>query len=156
METLLFTLRRPWIESQLESVQSITLRITRSLGMPYSYWRSSTLALSIYLAIVAGVAIYDILLTVAYAESLEYMEQNPVGRWLMGFESYKPGHFGHFGKTPDLTLFLAMKFVGTITVLATMYYLFTRRGRIGHPVALGVASFQLFLAFYLTFALPDK
>jgi hypothetical protein len=103
-----------------------------------------------YLLIVASVAVYDFVLTIIYAPVLQFMEENPLGRWLMGLDRLDLA----FGESPDLTLFLTMKTIGTLTVLATMYVLVQWRSRIGHPVALGVSSFQICLAGYLTFAVP--
>ena len=82
-----------------------------------------------------------------YAVSLQHMEENPVGRWLMGLHNMSHS----FGETPDLSFFLAMKILGTMLVLTTMYLLIRWRARIGNPVSIGVSSFQIFLASYLTF-----
>jgi hypothetical protein len=120
------------------------------LRAPFAFWYSSSIAIACYLSVVASVSFYDLFLTVKYAESLEHMEMNPVGRWLMGLDYLK------FGQQPDITFFLAMKTFGTLVVLFVMYSLFKRATRIGHPVALGVASFQLVLAFYLTCWLPKE
>ncbi|MEQ1825643.1 MAG: hypothetical protein ABL921_06835 [Pirellula sp.] len=143
-------MRRPGPLVLSNVVHTVVMSFLDAVHALYSFWRSSTFAISIYLATVASVAFYDSVLTIRYAESLEYMEQNPAGRWLMGLNYLK------WGEQPDLTLILTMKTLGTLIVLATMYTLFKRRTRIGHPVALGVTSFQLVLAFYLTFGLPDK
>jgi hypothetical protein len=120
------------------------------LKAPFVFWYSSTLSIVLYSGVVAGVSFYDLFLTVKYSESLEHMEMNPLGRWLMGLDYLR------FGEQPDITLFLAMKTLGTLFVLFVMVALFKRATRIGHPVALGVASFQLLLAFYLTCWLPEQ
>jgi hypothetical protein len=96
--------------------------------------------------IIALVSIYDMYLTVKYAQYLKYMEQNPVGRWLMQLDQLKSGAI------PDLTLFLSAKSVGTLLVLVILALLYHHRRRIGHPVAVGVTTFQVVLAWYLTMA----
>jgi hypothetical protein len=138
------------IENWFDSFRAQAHQSARIIAKPISYWRSSTFAIVLYLAIVAGVSIYDFILTIEYSHSLEYMEQNPVGRWLMGLDKLK------FGQLPNIGLFLASKAIGTMVVLVTMYYLYTTKIRIGHPVALGVTVFQLLLLCYLTYDFPNK
>jgi hypothetical protein len=99
-----------------------------------------------YLAIVGAVSVYDIILTIKYAFYLKYMEENPIGRWLMQLDTLENGCL------PDLTWFLTAKSIGTLIVLAGIYVLVHWKGRLGHPVGIGVSSFQLALASYLTFA----
>ena len=111
----------------------------------YGRWQQSWISVVAYLALVASVSIYDIILTVLYAPYLKYAEQNPLGRWMMDLDRLANG------ATPDLTLFLTMKSLGTIVVLSAMYGLILWRSRLGHPVALGVSCFQFWLAAYLTF-----
>ena len=111
----------------------------------YRRWRSSTFSTVTYLTVIAAVAIYDIVLTLRYWESLKQLEENPIGRWLMNLDHVENGVM------PNLTLFLILKGLGTLIVLLTIYTLIKRRGSIGHPIAAGVSSFQLGLATYLTF-----
>jgi hypothetical protein len=108
--------------------------------------RRSTLPLTCHCFIIALVSIYDMYLTVKYAQYLKYMEQNPVGRWLMQLDQLKNGAI------PDLTLFLSAKSIGTLIVLTILALLYHHRRRIGHPVAAGVTTFQVVLAWYLTVA----
>ena len=103
-------------------------------------------SVAIYLTVVAAVAIYDMILTIQYWRSLKQMEANPVGRWLMNLDHIADGTM------PNLTLFITIKSIGTLFVLATILTLILRRSRIGHPVAVGVSSFQVGLAAYLTFS----
>ena len=150
MNTQDIILLQPKAKSQLDPVVAFALNCVRAVPQFYSSWKSSSCSIASYLAIVASVAIYDIVLTIVYASSLQFMEQNPAGRWLMGLDQLDQT----FGTTPDLTLFLSMKTFGTLTVLGTMFGLVRWHSRIGHPVALGVSSCQLYLAIHLTFALP--
>lgn len=99
----------------------------------------------VYLFIVGSVSAYDIILTIKYAAYLKYMEENPIGRWLMRLDELENGCL------PDLTWFLTAKTIGTLFVLAGMAALILWKGKLGHPVAIGVSLFQLCLAAYLTF-----
>lgn len=99
----------------------------------------------LYLFIVGSVSAYDIVLTIKYAAYLKYMEENPIGRWLMRLDELENGCL------PDLTWFLTAKMIGTVIVLAGMAALILWKGKLGHPVAIGVSLFQLCLAAYLTF-----
>ncbi len=108
-------------------------------------WQRSYLSVAIYLSIVTVVAIYDMTLTIQYWRSLKQMETNPIGRWLMNLDHIADG------RMPNLTLFITLKSIGTLVVLATILTLVLRRPRLGHPVAVGVSSFQVGLAAYLTF-----
>lgn len=107
--------------------------------------KSHTYALMVaYLLIVAAVSLYDMMLTVKYAISLKYLEQNPLGRWMMRLDELENGN------PPDLTLFLSVKSLGTVLVMGVIVALIRYRSRLGHPVAIGVSIFQLMLAWYLT------
>jgi hypothetical protein len=98
----------------------------------------------IYLFIIAAVSIYDMLLTIRYADTLKSLEQNPLGRWMMRLDEIE------HGISPDLTLFLSVKSIGTILVMLALLALVRYRARLGHPVGLGVAMCQLVLLWYLT------
>jgi hypothetical protein len=86
------------------------------------------------------------ILTVLYAPHLKSLEQNPVGRWLMQLDQISNNEL------PDLTLFLSVKSLLTIVVITVLAFLYFKYRRIGQPVALGVTSFQILLAMYLTFS----
>lgn len=98
----------------------------------------------IYLFIIAAVSIYDMLLTIRYADTLKSLEQNPLGRWMMRLDEIE------HGISPDLTLFLSVKSIGTLLVMLALLALVRYRARLGHPVGLGVAMCQLVLLWYLT------
>ena|GEM_PF-1701045 len=112
----------------------------------FRFWRSSYMSVATYLTVVATVAVYDMMLTMRYWNSLKQMEENPIGRWLLNLDHIQDG------TVPNLALFLSMKAIGTVIVLMTLAFLVTRSSRLGHPVATGVSCFQLGLATYLTFA----
>jgi len=140
-----------WMKEQIELLGAISRTLAANIKSLYERWHSTRFSTVCYLMIVAIVAVYDTIMTVIYAASLQFMEENPIGRWLMGL--HKLNHT--FGETPDLSFFLTMKVLGTITVLTVMYLLIRWRARIGNPVSIGVSSFQISLAFYLTFGVNE-
>ena len=120
-------------------------RVMNATKFFFCSWPFAVLSVSSYLAIITMVAAYDIQLTIRYAISLKQYERNPIGRWLMNLDRIGTS------ATPDLTLFLALKIVGTLSVLFVIVGLVRWRARVGHPVGVGVASFQIGLACYLTY-----
>jgi hypothetical protein len=137
-------------DHKLDSLSPSFQDIGSNFSATYRRWRKSAVSTATYLTIIATVAIYDILLTIRYWESLKQLEENPVGRWLMNLDQVE------LVAASNLTLFLIMKSAGTLIVLLTVYTLIKRRGRIGHPIAAGVALFQLILAMHLTFSVNGK
>lgn len=133
-------------EHLLDSFHKSFQELATNLQTSYGNWRKSAISTATYLIVIASVAIYDILLTIRYWESLKQLEENPIGRWLMNLDQVEQV------AVSDLALFLFMKSIGTIIVLVAVYTLVRSRGRIGHPIAAGVSSFQLMLATYLTFS----
>ena len=106
---------------------------------------------SVYLVVIAMVAIYDIYLTLQYQKTLYEMELNPIGRWIMGLDNLKfPGVYPV--TPPNIMPFVVLKSTGTLIVLGSISFLVSRWGRIGHGVGIGVSAFQLGLAAFLTFA----
>jgi hypothetical protein len=133
-------------EQGLESLYQSFPEMWAALLTACQQWRKSAISTVTYLIVIATVSIYDILLTIQYRESLKQLEENPIGRWLMNLDRTEQV------SASDLALFLVMKSIGTIIVLVTVYTLIKRCGRIGHPIAAGVTSFQLGLAAHLTFS----
>jgi len=116
----------------------------------FDRWRASWISLVSYLLIVGGISVYDIYLTIRYAESLEQYEANPIGRWLMGLDQLARA------ECPDVSLFIGCKTVGTLLVLAVIATLVIRWARLGHPIAMGVSLFQITLGYFLTFSLTTS
>ena len=131
-------------EHSLETLHPSFQEMRGNLLSAYHRWRKSAISTATYLIVIATVAIYDILLTIQYWESLKQLEENPIGRWLMNLDQVERV------AASNLALFVVAKSIGTIIVLVTVYTLIKRRGRIGHPIGAGVATFQLLLATYLT------
>lgn len=130
----------------LEDLTPKTKVVQAFLLSAFRFWRSSYLSVATYLTVVATVAVYDMILTIRYWNSLKQLEENPIGRWLLNLDHIQDG------TVPNLALFLSLKALGTVIVLMTIAFLVTRSSRLGHPVATGVSCFQLGLATYLTFA----
>lgn len=137
-------------ENNLATLHPSFQELRTDLQAAMQHWRKSTISTATYLIIIASVAIYDILLTIRYWESLKQLEENPIGRWLMNLDRVDKVD------ASSLALFVVMKSIGTLIVLLTVYTLIKRRGRIGHPIAVGVSSFQVILAMYLTFGANIK
>ena len=128
--------------SAIQWTLAISKRISRAIVARFHSLAFEILTVSLYLTTIGTVAAYDIQLTIRYAGSLQELEQNPVGRWLMSLN-----RISRYA-TPDLTLFLMLKTIGTIAVLVAIIALVRWRKRVGHPVGLGVSAFQLWLAVY--------
>ncbi len=145
MEAIRLTYFATGVRNQANQPKSEDLGIRHAIQAVSQRWPRLYFSVAVYLSIVAAVAIYDMILTIQYWRSLKQMEANPVGRWLMNLDHIADG------RMPNLTLFITLKSIGTLFVLATILTLVLRRSRIGHPVAVGVSSFQLGLAAYLTY-----
>jgi hypothetical protein len=104
----------------------------------------SNALLLFYLAVIGAISLYDMILTVRYAESLKQLELNPIGRWLMQLD--------HIPKNsiPDVSFLLAKGF-GTAIVLLVIFWITRRRARLGHPIGMGVSLCQILLAVYLCY-----
>lgn len=88
------------------------------------------------------VSLYDGYLVEQYRESILYMEQNPVGSYLLEMTEGEP------------SLFLRVKATGTIFVLSTLAVMYVRWQRWAFPVVHAVAMFQFGLLLYMSFSLP--
>ncbi len=145
MRAIGLTIDRSAFFPKLNWLKAIPIRFVDAIQAACCSWQFAFLSISTYLTIIATVAIYDIQLTIRYAVSLKQYEQNPIGRWLMNLDRIDDNAI------PDVTLFLALKAVGTIAVLVVITGLVQWRGRVGHPVGIGVSTFQFGLACYLTY-----
>jgi len=105
----------------------------------------------LYVAVIATVAAYDIYLTFQYQHTLYEMELNPIGRWIMDLDNLKiPGVYPV--EPPDVIPFVTLKSIGTLIVVGVISGLVAKWSRVGHSVGIGVSTFQLGLAAFLTFA----
>lgn len=99
--------------------------------------------------LIGFVSAYDSYLTVMYVDSLQGLELNPVGRYMMGLDDPINGY------TPHIAMFLGCKFAGTILVLFVLQILWIWRRHLSSMVAMKVAFAQTLLAFMLLFG-SDK
>lgn len=89
---------------------------------------------------IAAVSIYDAALVVILADVIAFTEQNPVGRYLIKINGDDP------------SLFVLLKLIGTALTVVVLLELFQTVRRLAIPVATGVASVQMSLMLYLSFA----
>ena len=99
--------------------------------------------------LIGFVSAYDSYLTVMYVDSLQGLELNPVGRYMMGLDDPINGY------TPHIAMFLGCKFAGTVLVLFVLQILWIWRRHLSSMVAMKVAFAQTLLAFMLLFG-SDK
>jgi hypothetical protein len=84
------------------------------------------------------VSSYDAYLTLKFEDSIVAMELNPLGQFLLGLDDGDP------------SLFMAIKFVGTIVVLGVLSLLHRINTGYGTRMAAGLAAFQGALLGFLT------
>lgn len=94
----------------------------------------------ILLSLISAVSIYDTILIVVFSESIEVMEENPVGIWLLTVGN------------GNIWLFVRAKLAGTLIVLTTLKWMHHRRSNKTLPVTSSIAAYQTGLFTYLTFA----
>ena len=95
---------------------------------------------SAFVSFIAAVSLYDAALVLYYSDCIVYLEENPVGLFLITCNDGNP------------SLFVAVKLLGTGIVVATLLRLFARFKNLAFPVVTGVASVQMALLLYLSFA----
>jgi hypothetical protein len=89
---------------------------------------------------IAAVSIYDAALVILYANVIAFTEQNPVGQYLIRINGDDP------------SLFVILKLIGTALTVAVLLLLFQNLRHLAVPVVTGVASAQMSLLLYLSFA----
>lgn len=112
-----------------------------------SYGLLSVAAFTSMWLVVGLVSAYDAFLIVKYQHVIHDFEMNPLGRWMMNLEHFRP-----ISDTSGVANFLGCKFAGTVVVLGMMGLIYWRRERLGLTVAGAVALFQLALGAFLTWA----
>lgn len=95
---------------------------------------------SVFVGFIAAVSLYDAALVLHYSDCIIDMEKNPVGLFLIKYNGGNP------------FLFVLVKLVGTGLVVAALLRLFARSRSLAVPVVTGVASVQMALLLYLSFA----
>jgi len=89
---------------------------------------------------IAFVSVWDSYLTLAFRYQMRLAELNPIGRALIELNG------------GDVHYLLATKLLGTTAALAWLMLLYECRRQRGLAIATAVASFQLALLLFLTFA----
>lgn len=130
---------------------------SRTLGL--RLWRGSKISLTFrpaqlnsllflwsFKAVILVVSAYDIYLTIKYLEFMPELEQNPIGRWLLGVDR------GPMTGLQQAATFITAKFAGNVLVLAVLEALATWGFRLVGVVAGSVALFQIVLCGYLILA----
>ncbi|NQV28846.1 MAG: hypothetical protein HQ518_31210 [Rhodopirellula sp.] len=112
----------------------ITSRLMKT-GYCQSDWRYNAVV-----GFIAAVSVYDAALVLLCAEVIAFTEQNPVGRYLIRINGDDP------------TLFILLKLIGTALTVLVLLKLFQEFRHLAVPVAAGVASVQMSLLLYLSFA----
>lgn len=91
-------------------------------------------------ALIGLVSSIDAYLTIKYQDSIFLLEENPVGKWLLEVEGGDP------------SLFVGVKFLGTICVLGTLSALYRWNPRMAYTLATSLSAFQTGLLCYLFLA----
>lgn len=102
----------------------------------WSLWKEQ-LTFPLLWVFIGLVSAYDVFLVLRYAESIWYLEMNPIGRVLLNLSEGKP------------TLLIAGKFLGTNIALGLLILVRHFSKRYGELVISAVAGFQLILLAYL-------
>jgi len=84
------------------------------------------------------VSLYDAWLIARFEDSIVFMEENPVGRWLLQINNGGSG------------VFIRVKLAGTLIVLTTLLIMRWQESRAVVPVTTSISSFQAGLLCYLT------
>lgn len=95
---------------------------------------------NLVIGFIAAVSVYDAALVIWCANVIAFTEQNPVGRYLIAINGGDP------------TLFVLLKLAGTTLTVLALRQLFRQFRHLAVPVATGVASVQMSLLLYLSFA----
>ena len=86
------------------------------------------------------VSAFDTFWLVKCRESIYECEQNPVERLLIELDG------------GDVSLFVGVKFLGTVLVLGILFLMFSYSKKLGITCADPLAAFQVWLAWYLMYA----
>jgi hypothetical protein len=118
---------------------STAILTTAALPRPAAALRfaPTTLIFAGILLFVGGVSVYDGYLVLRTGDEILEYEKNPAGVWLLECNHGNP------------TLFLAVKGVGTVIVLASLTVLYRRSQHLAIPVAYALCLFQAGLLIFL-------
>lgn len=143
-----FEINGPFSTNELRTYPSRRAN-PRSIGFEllrwYRYLIRHRFTVPICSLLIGFVSAYDSYLTVMYVDSIQSLELNPVGRWMMGLDDPLNSY------TPQIAFFLGCKFAGTVLVLFVLQILWIWRRHLSSMVALKVALAQTLLALMLLF-----
>ncbi|MBL6706699.1 MAG: hypothetical protein ISQ06_11340 [Planctomycetaceae bacterium] len=111
-----------------------------SLHLKATEFRRSDWWYNATVGFIAAVSIYDAALVILYANVIALTEQNPVGQYLIRINGDDP------------SLFVTLKLIGTALTVTVLLLLFQNLRHLAVPVVTGVASAQMSLLLYLSFA----
>lgn len=86
---------------------------------------------------IALVSVHDAMLVVLYHETINELEQNPIGKWLLDIQQ------------GDVWLFVLVKLAGTAAVCTVLISLYRRSKQLAFPIVFALAAFQSLLLVYL-------
>ena len=111
----------------------------------WARWLESTPTILAPLAMWIGlVSAYDIYLTIKYAESLLYLEQNPLARSILNLNSAEGMAVEHLAR------FIGLKCGGTVVSIGSLFILSFWRLHYANFAATGVALVQLGVLLFLS------
>lgn len=90
--------------------------------------------------VIAAVSAFDVYVALRHEADLFYTERNLIGRYLLHLDGGRP------------SLFLSMKFLGSMLLLGILTNIYHCRPKLGLMIAIGVATFQLGMLAYFTLA----
>lgn len=119
------------------------------LEMPkkWARWVESSPTILALLAIWIGlVSAYDIYLTIKFADSLAYLEQNPVARGILNLDTMRGMEVEHLAR------FIGLKCGGTVLSIGGLFLISLWKHHLANLAAGGVALVQLGVLAFLSFA----
>ncbi|QDV68617.1 hypothetical protein Poly24_23270 [Rosistilla carotiformis] len=113
----------------------------------WARWIESSPTILAVLAIWIGlVSAYDIYLTIKFADSLAYLEQNPVARGILNLDSINGMGVEHLAR------FIGLKCGGTVVSIGALFLISHWKHHLANLAAGGVALVQLGVLAFLSFA----
>jgi len=87
--------------------------------------------------IIGLIGSYDAFLTVKYQQYMQYVEENPVARWIMAADGW------------DVSRFIGIKMFGTILALGILALIHGRNSKMSRMVIFPITILQILLLCYL-------
>lgn len=113
----------------------------------WARWLEASPTILALLAIWIGlVSAYDIYLTIKYADSLAYLEQNPLARGILNVDAARGMAVEHLAR------FIGFKCGGTVLAIGSLFLISNWKHHLASLAAGGVALVQLCVLLFLSFA----